>query len=241
MLKSDGDSEIAPDLKLKRRRERELYKTHGKPASVLTLSSVDFLITVLTTLFLGALVRKLVLLSFGRQHAVGCVGARASSQLGSTMPNNRPLPAFLNGVENVNQLLASCPFMAALQANEENPSTIDGSCDNLDTRLNTPENAASKPSSPACSDPQKSINGSSELSSTERFGQPFPVSRATVTLSQEEEAEERQARLAHLDRIHALMKSQPDRFGTVSVADMQQQMSHYYYHAEESAATDSSQ
>ncbi|KAF8565598.1 hypothetical protein P879_09414 [Paragonimus westermani] len=221
-----------------------VHDTSEKPASVLTLSSVDFLITVLTTLFLGALVRKLVLLSFGRQHTVDCVSARASSQLGSTMPNNRPLPAFLNGVENVNQLLASCPFMAALQANEENSAATDGSCDNLGTRLNTPENAASKPSSPACSDPYKSIDGSPELSSTERFGQPLPASRVTLTLSQEEEVEERQARLAQLDRIHALMQSQPDRFGTVSVADMRQQMSHYYYHAEESAlitATDSSQ
>ncbi|KAF5401996.1 hypothetical protein PHET_04586 [Paragonimus heterotremus] len=233
-----------------------VHAASEKPTSVLTLSSVDFLITVLTTLFLGALVRKLVLLSFGRRRkspitqlsstpdAIDRGNTRATSQLGSTMLNNRPLPAFLNGVENVNQLLASCPFMAALQANEENPATVDDSCDNVGTRLNISENAATKPSSPTYSGPQQSICGSPELSSTERFGQPIPAPQITVTLSQEEEAEERQARLTQLDRIYALMQSQPDRFGTVSVADMRQQMSHYYYQAEESAlttATDSSQ
>ncbi|KAF7257412.1 hypothetical protein EG68_05149 [Paragonimus skrjabini miyazakii] len=239
-----------------------VHAASEKPTSVLTLSSVDFLITVLTTLFLGALVRKLVLLSFGRRRkslitplsptadAIGSSNARATSQLGSTMLNNRPLPAFLNGVENVNQLLASCPFMAALQANEENSATTNDSCDNVGIRLNTSENAVTKPSSPskrpdgASSGPQQLINGSPELSSTKRFGQPTPAPQITVTLSEEEEAEERQACLAQLDRIHALMQSQPDRFGTVSVADMRQQMSHYYYQAEESAltaATDSSQ
>ncbi|KAF6777503.1 hypothetical protein AHF37_03325 [Paragonimus kellicotti] len=160
------------------------------------------------------------------------------------MRNNRPLPAFLNGVENVNQLLASCPFMAALQANEENPATVDGSCDNVETRMNTSENAVAKPSSPACSGPQQSISRSRGLSSTKRFGPSTTAPQITVTLSQEEEAEERRARLAQLDRIHALMQSQPDRFGTVSVADMRQQMSHYYYYGEESALTaapDSSQ
>ncbi|CAL8103734.1 unnamed protein product [Calicophoron daubneyi] len=228
----------------------------GTP-SVLLLNGTDWVFAVAVAFFVSVVIRRLITTATRRTSVQPCTASRepsgmqqsiskssASDTAGGPMSAHPHLPAFLNNVKDIDQFFASCPFMAALQAKGKNKPNLeddnrrindDLEDDDKSNRL-SPKSAGaavSKADLTTDSGPEEeaphidcdSVKSYASLPAQLKKGW---FDEHLKSLSQTEREKEREAQKEQLAKIFALMQTQPDRFGSISIKDMEDQMSNFY-------------
>ncbi|CAH8596952.1 unnamed protein product [Dicrocoelium dendriticum] len=211
-------------------------------AMVYTVNAWDFFFFCLTTLCVTMTVWRLVqyisnqrIAKPSRSGINSTFEHKKNSSLAQPRPHDLSYAPNLTTMDDMEDSSIRCPFVATPQNSTDTDGDTDSCGTEIDDQRRKPVCRADSAKRPKQVPKDLPIGHDSEegMDSPLRVVSSTPEVRVLrenieASLSDKERAEEQRIRSKQMARIHSLMQSQPDRFGSMSISDMQLQMDRFY-------------